>query len=112
MIGGMDNDATTLILPVGDFTSAIAAKVADALGDAAARGRTIVISLQWTKRCSWGALCELAESLEGRYRHVRVSFTRVAPALRGVLLEAGLGGRAILNDLVPARAHTILISAV
>jgi hypothetical protein len=107
----MDNP-TTLILPVGDFTSAIAGKVADALGEAAARGRTIVISLQWTKRCSWGALCELAESLEGRYRHVRVSFTRVAPALRALLYEAGLGTAAIVDGPLPGRPHMVLITAV
>jgi hypothetical protein len=107
----MDNP-TTLILPVGDFTSAIAGKVADALGEAAARGRTIVISLQWTKRCSWGALCELAESLEGRYRHVRVSFTRVAPALRALMREAGLGAAAIVDDPLPGRAHMVLITAL
>jgi hypothetical protein len=107
----MDN-ATTLILPVGDFTSAVASKVAEALGEAAARGRTIVISLQWTRRCSWGALCELAESLDGRYRDARVSFTRVAPALRALLREAGLSAAPIVDAPLPGRAHMVLISAL
>ena len=106
---GMEN-ATTVICPVGDFTTAIARKVADSLGDAAARGRSIVISLQWTARCSWDALCELAASLQGRYRDVRVCFTSVAPTRRALLREVGLGSRWILDE-PPLGGQRVMISA-
>jgi hypothetical protein len=106
----MEN-ATTVILPVGDFTSAIARKVAALLGDAAARGRTIVISLQWTVRWSWGALCELAESLRGRYRDARVCFTCVPPTGRALLREVGLGSNWIVEQPSLASAQRVLISA-
>jgi hypothetical protein len=104
----MEN-ATTVILPVGEFTSVIARKVSDSLGDAAAHGRTIVISLQWTARWSWGALCELAESLRGRYRDARVSFTRVAPNQRALLREVGLGSGWIVEEPLLASAQRVLI---
>jgi hypothetical protein len=104
----MEN-ATTLIIPVGDFTAAVARKVADSLDDAAARGRTIVISLQWTARWSWDALCELAESLRGRYRGAHVSFTRVTPSGRALLSEVGLDGAWITNDAPRPAAHRVLI---
>ena len=85
----MEN-ATTVIFPVGDFTAAIARQVADSLDDAARQGRTIIISLQWTARWSWDALCSLAESLNGRYRHVQVAFAGVTPAGRALLHEVGI----------------------
>jgi hypothetical protein len=106
----MEN-ATTIILPVGDFTSAVARKVADSLGDAAARGRAIVINLQWTARWSWDALCELAESLQGRYRDARVSFTCVPPARRALLREVGLGSNWIVDEPMLGTAQRVLISA-
>jgi len=107
---GMEN-ATTIILPVGDFTSAIARKVATSLGDAAARGRTIVISLQWTARWSWDALCELAESLRGRYRDVHVCFTNVPPTGRALLNEVGLGSKWIVTEPALASVQRVVISA-
>ena len=106
----MEN-ATTVILPVGDFTSAIARKVSDSLGNAAARGRTIVISLQWTARWSWDALCELAESLHGRYRDARVCFTSVPPTGRALLRDVGLDGTWIVDAPALISAQRILISA-
>ncbi len=106
----MEN-ATTVILPVGDFTAAIARKLADSLDDAAARGRTIVISLQWIARWSWGALCELADSLHGRYRDVRICFTRVAPTGRALLHEVGLGSGWIVEEPPLASAQRVLIAA-
>jgi hypothetical protein len=106
----MEN-ATTLILPVGDFTSAIARKVAASLGDAAASGRAIVISLQLTARWSWDALCELAESLHGRYRDVRVCFTQVPPTGRALLREVGLGSNWIVAEPSLVSARRVLISA-
>jgi hypothetical protein len=106
----MEN-ATTIILPVGDFTSAIARKVATSLGDAAAHGRTIVISLQWTARWSWGALCELADSLHGRYREARVCFTDVPPTGRALLREVGLGSNWIVAEPALASAQRVMISA-
>lgn len=104
-------NATTLILPVGDFTSAIARMVAEVLADAAACGRTIVISLKWTSRWSWDALCELEQSLHGRYRDVRVSFTGVSPAHRALLREVGLGGDWIVDEAAVASARRVLIAA-
>jgi len=106
----MEN-VTTIILPVGDFTSAVARKVTDSLGDAAGRGRTIVINLQWTARWSWGALCELAESLRGRYRDARVSFTCVPPARRALLREVGLGNNWAADEPQLGPAQRVLISA-
>jgi hypothetical protein len=106
----MEN-ATTVILPVGDFTSVIARKIADSLDDAAARGRTIVISLQWTAGLCWDALCELAESLRGRYRDVHVSFTRVPPSRRALLREVGLDSDWIDEDAPVIAARRVLISA-
>jgi hypothetical protein len=106
----MEN-ATTVILPVGDFTSAIARKVSDSLGNAAASGRTIVISLQWTARWSWDALCELAESLHGRYRDARVCFTSVLPTGRALLREVGLDGTWIVDAPPLVSAQLVLISA-
>lgn len=94
---GMEN-ATTVIIPVGEFTTASAQRVADSLADPAARGGSIVISLQWTTRWSWDALCELSAALHGRYRDARVSFTRVAPARRALLWEVGLGSHGIVDD--------------
>ena len=105
----MEN-ATTVILPVGDFTSAIARKVSDLLSDAAAHGRTIVISLQWTARWSWDALCELAESLRGRHRDARVCFTRVPPTRRALLREVGLGSTWIVDEPLLGSAQRVLIS--
>jgi hypothetical protein len=106
----MEN-ALTVILPVGDFTAAIARKVATSLGDAAARDSTIVISLQWTARWSWDALCELAESLHGRYRDVRVCFTQVPPTGRALLREVGLDSNWIVAEPALASAQRVLISA-
>jgi hypothetical protein len=103
-------NATTVIIPVGDFTTVIARKLADSLGEAAARGRSIVISLQWTARWSWDALCELAASLHGRYRDVLVCFTSVAPARRALLREVGLGSR-IVDEPLPGSSQRVLISA-
>jgi hypothetical protein len=106
----MEN-ATTVILPVGDFTSAIARKVATSLADAAAKGRSIVISLQWTARWSWDALCELADALRGRYRDVRVCFTRVPPTGRALLREVGLDSHWIVAEPSLVSAQRVLISA-
>jgi hypothetical protein len=106
----MEN-ATTVIFPVGDFTSAIMRKVADSLGEASARGRTIVISLQWTARWSWDALCQLAESLHGRYRDVRVCFTGVPPARLALLREVGLSDGWIVDEPLPGSAQEVLIGA-
>jgi hypothetical protein len=105
----MEN-ATTVIFPVGDFTSAIMRKVADSLREAAARGSSIVISLQWTARWSWDALCELSESLHGRYREVRVCFTGVPPARCALLREVGLGGW-LVDEPLPGCAQQVLIAA-
>ena len=99
----------TIIFPVGDFTSAIMRKVADSLREAAARGRTIVISLQWTARWSWDALCELSASLHSRYREVRVCFTGVPPARRALLREVGLDGW-MVDEPLPG-AQQVLIAA-
>jgi hypothetical protein len=107
---GMEN-ATTVIIPVGAFTSAIERKVADALADAAANGCSIVISLQWTTRCSWDALCELSAALQGRYRDVRVTFTRVAPTRRALLAEVGLDNHWVVDQSVPRASERVLISA-
>jgi hypothetical protein len=101
----------TIIFPVGDFTAAIARKVATSLADAAARGRAIVISLRWTRSYSWNALCELAASLRGRYRDVRVSFTGVAPTRRALLREVGIDNRWIVNEPLPESAQRVLITA-
>jgi hypothetical protein len=103
-------NATTVIFPVGDFTSAIMRKVTDSLSEAAARGRTIVISLQWTARWAWGALCELAESLHGRYRDARVCFTGVPPARRALLREVGLAAW-LVDEPLPGCAQQVLIAA-
>jgi len=105
----MEN-ATTVILPVGDFTWDILGKVSAVLDAAAARRSSIVISLQWTARWSWGALCQLAESLSGRYRDARVCFTCVTPAQRALFGEVGLGGNWIVEQAPPA-ARRILIAA-
>jgi hypothetical protein len=107
---GMKN-ATTLIFPVGDFTSAIMRKVAESIGEASARGGTIVISLQWTARWSWDALCQLAESLHGRYRDARVCFTGVPPARLALLREVGLSGEWIVDEPLPGSAQEVLIAA-
>ncbi len=104
-------NATTVIFPVGDFTSAIMRKVADSLGEASSRGRTIVISLQWTARWSWDALCQLSESLHGRYRNARVCFTGVPPARRALLREVGLSGAWIADEPLPGSAQQVLIAA-
>ena len=106
----MEN-ATTVILPVGDFTPAMARKVADALGEAAAHGPSIVISLQWTTRCFWEALCELAEALRGRYRDVRVDFTNVPPTRRALLRELGLERACVVESTLPKSARRILVWA-
>jgi hypothetical protein len=104
-------NATTVILPVGNFTSAVARKVSDSLGDAAARGRTIVISLQWTARWSWDALCQLADSLRGRHRYARVCFTQVPPTRRALLGEVGLGDAWIIDAPSLVAAQRVLVSA-
>jgi hypothetical protein len=106
----MEN-ATTVIFPIGDFTAAIARKVAISLADAAAHGRAIVISLRWTRSYSWNALCELAASLRGRYRDVRVSFTSVAPTRRALLREVGIDNSWIFDEPLPDSAQRVLISA-
>src|ERR1700679_3627763 len=104
-------NATTVIFPVGDFTAAIMRKVVDSLGEASARGRTIVISLQWTARWSWDALCQLSESLHGRYRDARVCFTGVPPAKRALLREVGLSAEWIVEEPLPGCTHQVLIAA-
>jgi hypothetical protein len=106
----MEN-ATTIIIPVGDFTAAIARRVADSLDDAAADGRSIVISLQWTARWSWDALCQLAESLRGRFRAARVSFTRATPAGRALLGEVGIGSTWFTDESPSLSAQRVLIMA-
>jgi hypothetical protein len=106
----MEN-ATTVIFPVGDFTAAIARQVADSLDDAAAHGRSIVISLQWTARWSWDALCDLAESLQGRFRAAQISFTQATPAGRALLGEVGIGSGWFTNEPPALAAQRILISA-
>jgi hypothetical protein len=102
---------TTVILPVGDFTTAMARKITGALGEAAANGRTIVISLEWTTRCFWEALCELAEALQGPYRDVRVGFTSVLPARRALLRELGLEPVCVVESALPAAARRVLVWA-
>ena len=104
-------NATIVILPVGDFTSAVARKVTDALRTAAASGRSIVISLQWTARWSWDALCALAESLQGRHRDARVHFTRVTPTGRALLHEVGLGDAWIIDEPALVSTQRVVISA-
>jgi hypothetical protein len=104
-------NATIVILPVGDFTSAVARKVTDALCTAAASGRRIVISLQWTARWSWDALCALAESLQERPGNARVYFTRVPPTGRALLHEVGLGDAWIVDEPALASTQRVLISA-
>jgi anti-anti-sigma regulatory factor len=104
-------NATTVILPVGDLTSALAQKVSDSLGAADARDRTIVISLQWTARWSWDALCQLAAFLHARRRDTRVSFTRVAPAQRALLREVGLDDAWFADASPLVAAQRVLVSA-
>jgi hypothetical protein len=106
----MEN-ATTVIFPVGDFTAAIARQVADSLDDAAAHGRSIVISLQWTARWSWDALCDLAESLQGRFRATHISFAQATPAGRSLLGEVGIGSAWFIDEAPTAATRRILISA-
>jgi hypothetical protein len=106
----MEN-ATTVIFPVGDFTAALARQVADSLDDAAAHGRSIVISLQWTARWSWGALCDLAESLHGRFRAAQISFTQVTPAGRALLGEVGIGNGWFIDAAPALGARRVLIMA-
>ena len=105
----MEN-ATTVIVPVGDFTSAIMRKVVESFGEASAHGRAIVISLQWTARWSWDALCQLAESLHGRYRNARVCFTGVPPARLALLREVGLNAEWSVDEPLPGAARQVLIA--
>jgi anti-anti-sigma regulatory factor len=104
-------NAVTVILTVGDFTSALACKVSDLLGAAAARGRRIVISLECTARWSWDALCQLAALLRGRHRNARVSFSHVPPSRRALLREVGLDGTWIVEAPPPIAAQRVRISA-
>jgi anti-anti-sigma regulatory factor len=101
----------TVIVPIGDFTTTLARMVAEVLEDAAQRARTIVISLQWTARWSWDALCELEQTLRVRYRDVRVCFTAVSPAHRALMHEVGLGCEWIVDELPPGRARRVLLAA-
>lgn len=104
-------NAMTVIVPIGDFTGTLARMVAEVLDEAALRSRTIVISLQWTARWSWDALCELEQWLHVRYRDVRVRFTAVSPAHRALLREVGLGGEWIVDAVPAGRARRVLLAA-
>lgn len=101
----------TVIVPIGDFTTTLARMVAEVLDEAAQRSRTIVISLQWTARWSWAALCELEQSLRVGYRDVRVCFTAVSPAHRALMREVGLGGEWIVDEVPSGRARRVLLAA-
>ena len=106
----MEN-ATIVILPVGDFTTAMARKLTATLGEAAAEGRAIVISLEWTTRCFWEALCDLVEALRGPYRNVAVGFTSLPPARRALLRELGLEPVCLSEAALPATARRVLVWA-
>jgi hypothetical protein len=103
--------ATIVILPVGDFTAAMARQITDALGEAAATGRAIVISMEWTTRCFWDALCELVAALRGPYRDVTVGFASVPPARRALLRELGLEPVCVAEGTLPATTRRILVWA-
>jgi hypothetical protein len=106
----MEN-ATLVILPVGDFTTAMAGKITAALGKAAADGRAVVISWEWTTRFFWEALCDLAEALRGPYRNVPVGFTSVPPTRRALLCELGLEPICLTESALPATARRVLLWA-
>jgi hypothetical protein len=107
---GMKN-ALTVIVPIGDFTATLARMVTKVLDEAALGGRTIVISLQWTARWSWDALCDLEQSLRVRYRDVRVRFTAVSPTHRALLREVGLGREWIVEEVPAGRTRRVLLAA-
>jgi hypothetical protein len=56
-------------------------------------------------------LCELADSLRGRYREARVCFTSVPPTARALLREVGLDGTWIVDAPPLVWAQRVLITA-
>ena len=83
---------TTLVEPIGDLTPEIAKRLSEAVGAAARRGRSVVITLRSICRLSWGGLCQLADHLRSaEIPSYAVCFSDVLPSVRSLLEQVGLG---------------------
>ena len=94
---------TTLVEPIGDLTPEIAKRLSEAVGAAARRGRSVVITLRSICRLSWGGLCQLADHLQSAgIPRCAISFSDVVPSVRSLLEQVGLGGGIIdRSSVVP-----------
>ncbi len=82
----------TVIEPMGDLSVELFRRLRETLHDAKREGGEVVISLRGIPRVSWGALCELSDFLhQDRTNGARVRFGEMAPRMRSLLHETGLG---------------------
>ena len=90
---GIETSATTVIEPVGDLTPALSMDLQQTVRAAAAKGRTVEISMRRISHVSWAGLSHLATTM----RDERVRFRSVLPRIRSLMQAAGFERHRIVD---------------
>jgi hypothetical protein len=84
-----DMSNATTIVPIGNFTPALARRVREMAIERAQR-RAVVISMHSTRRYSWSALCDLAAALRATITPYPIRLARALPRTRALFGELGI----------------------
>lgn len=86
-----------MIVPIGTFTDDVSRRVRETAFESAQQ-REVIISMKSTERCSWSALCDLAESLRTVVTPYPIRLACPLPRTRSLLHELGIESASFIND--------------
>ncbi len=100
---------TTMIVPVGALTPELSRRVCEVATERA-KQCDVIISMQSTERCSWSALCELADVIQATLTPHRIRLTRALPQTRALLHELGLENARFVHEPIGTVGRSIVIA--
>jgi hypothetical protein len=100
---------TTMIVPVGPLTPELSQRIRD-LALARAQQDEVLISLRSLERCSWSALCLLADFVRASITPYRIRLNDALPRTRALLRELGLESAAFAGQGAEPANRCIVVS--